>query len=521
MTVKNNELIQVDRQPRNVSGVIAEISDLFKRRAKSVFLIEAETDRVWTYAEFEALVNRRRQWLVSLGLVKSDRVVFILKNSADFAACYFACFMEGLAAVPVNPLLHSTEIEFILKNSGAKTAIFEESTRQVAEPFLNLPGFSFSVLADAQNFSSENMPVKADEAGIFLIIFTSGTTSRPKAVTHSIDTLFSNAKAFNREMGIHEEDRFLHLMAMSYMAGFLNTLLCPFAAGAGVVLCRPFDAQTILSFWKPVIRHKADTFWLSPTMAAALTRLDRDPEGPVYARQKIKAIFAGTAPLSFKIKEEFEKKYGTALYESYGLSELLLVTANHPSGDGPRGSVGRIPTEIEVKIEKEKDAAAEGEIFIKTPYRMIGYLDYKTSKPAPPEEPEWFASGDIGFADRAGYLFITGRKKELIIRGGVNISPRAIEEVLLEHPDVVQAAVVGIPHDFYGEEVAAVLRFKEGSQSDWEKSILEHCRRKLSTSSIPGKFSIIESFPVTTNGKIQKNKLVEMIQKESSGGGGI
>jgi long-chain acyl-CoA synthetase len=300
------------------------------------------------------------------------------------------------------------------------------------------------------------------------------------------------------------------------MAGFLNNLLCPFMAGASVVLGRPFYARAALDFWKPIIKHGADSFWLVPTILAALLKIDRDSAGLEYCRKHVKTIFVGTAPLPLKIKNEFENKYGVELFESYGLSELLIITCNSRKFLRLQGSVGPVLPGVQLRIANERGESVrpeeDGAVWVRTPCIMAGYLNYQTLEPDRTSPADWFPTGDIGRLNAQGYLFITGREKDLIIRGGINVSPVAIEEILLEHESVEQIAVVGLPHDFYGEEVVAVVKLKTGYELKGVRPFFDAlCKEKLNANSIPTTYIEIDQFPVSSTGKIQKVKLREVV----------
>ena len=189
-----------------------------------------------------------------------------------------------------------------------------------------------------------------DNDDLFSIHFTSGTTSLPKAVAHRVGGLLDNAEAFNRAFGLGRDNRFVHVMPMPYMAGFLNTLLGAFTAEGSIILAPQFGPQSALRFWEPVAAHDGDTIWVSPTMLATLTRVDRGNVGIGLCRTGRMRIFSATAPLTDKVQQEFESKYGVKVVASYGLSELLLITANEgPAGSKP-SSVGTILPEVVVDI---------------------------------------------------------------------------------------------------------------------------------------------------------------------------
>jgi acyl-CoA synthetase (AMP-forming)/AMP-acid ligase II len=514
---------------RDIAQVVAS---LFTRQSDRTFLIELSTGRRLTYAAFLDLALRAAALLRDAGVGRHERVVLILENSSDFAALYFGCLLSGVVAVPVNPLLHASEVDFIVSHAGGKQIIHSPATKKLLPKTLPCPSLCLVPLQERTGDANEGQTLEAlaplaaapllesiDAEALFSITFTSGTSALPKGVAHRVGSLLDNARVFNELLGLTEDHRFLHVMTMGYMAGFLNTLLCPFMAGASVVLAPAFNPQTPFRFWVGVREHQANTFWLSPTMAAALVALDRDPAGPAYAREHLRVVSVGTAPLSLRIRRDFERKYGVPLLESYGLSELLLLTSNTPQGPRLEGSVGQLLPGVEVRIVDEQGAetTGDGEICVRTPHVTAGYLDYATGNPTPFDRAAWFPTGDVGHLDAAGQLFITGRKKDLIIRGGVNISPRAIEEVLLEHPAIEQIAVVGLPHPFYGEEVVAAVILRPGRALDQERDSLKaSCAARLSATSVPARFVQLDALPMSANGKVQKNILRERLSQEAT-----
>lgn len=501
------------------------IGAVFADNRDRTFLIESMTNRSWTYGEFHEWALRSASMLRGLGVKKGDHVALLLANSAELAAMYFGCVFIGAVAVPVNQALHPDEIRYILSHSGSRLLLFSRCTRalllQVTEG-LNLRQVRVT-LGQEQSFHPEDIeeswsyetavvdPSLVPLEGVsdddpLIVLFTSGTTGRPKGLVHAVRSEFGNAVAFNAAMGLGRDHRFLHIWPMAYSTGYLNTLLSPFMAGGCVVLSTAFTAQTILAFWKPVIEHGVNALWLSPTMAASLVRMDRDTAGLDYCRGHIRTVCVGTAPFALKLKKEFETKYGIEALESYGLSELLIIAANVPAHARREGSVGRLLPGVELSTAAAEDVAAaggDGEILVRTAYAMNGYLDPDTGLVESLAPDGWFPTGDIGHLDADGNLYITGRKKDLIIRGGQNLSPVGIREVLLNHPSVDDAVVVGIPHDFYGEEVVAALRLKgEAKVADERSSILQHCRRFLSQAAVPTQLLQMDEFPTGPTGKI-------------------
>lgn len=505
---------------------IDEVRELIVHHRDRTFLIDGATGRSLTYGELHTWAARLAAALRARGIGPGDRVALLLDNSPEFALLYFGCLYAGAVAVPVSPALSPAEVRFILRSSRARLLVCSPAMRELGEAEMEVSapgavwvvghgggadgeqGLDYGVPLPAPLPDAQLLPQESADA-VFSINFTSGTTSLPKGVVHRVGALLGNARAFNEMMGIGAGHRFVHVFPMAYMAGFLNTLLCPFVAGGSVVLGGAFDARVALAFWPLVARYSVNAMWLAPTMLAILQRVDRDTTGREFCRSVQPLVCVGTAPLPGKLKLDFEGRYGVELMESYGLSELLLVSANTPRAPRTPASVGRLVPGVEVEIrggEGVDSSRGEGDIWVRTPFALAGYLDYETGK-SEPADP-WFSTGDVGRLDDAGDLFITGRKKDLIIRGGVNVSPRAVEETLLLHDAVQEAAVVGLPHEVYGEEVAAAVRLHAGRDLAQEQASLQaFCRERLGPAAVPTRFVGVTDFPRSVSGKVQKHEL--------------
>lgn len=498
--------------PQVVPRIAAESAD-------RPFLLVPDRGLTLTFAEFHAAALGLAARLRQEGVGRGDRLSAVLLNSPEFAVLYFAALYLGAVVAPANPGLHPRDLRFVMENAGAKLLLHSAETKRLLQgeagaltglKTMELPRLGDPVYRGTGDDFKPLDGVTSDD--VLTIVFTSGTTAAPKAVAQRIGSLLGNATAFNTSMGIGSQDRLLHLMPMSYSGGFFNSLISPYLAGASIVLTPGWGARTALDFWKLPMAHGVNMLWLSPTMAAALLAVDRDEAGKEYCRARVAKIFVGTGPLPLKVKRDFEAAYGRPLYESYGLSETLLVTANSPATGAVEGSVGRILPGMALSIRdasgRECPAGEAGEIFIKTPHLMAGYLDYATGK-VKPVDAEWFPTGDVGIlAD--GSLRLTGRVKDLIIRGGLNISPMALEEVLLRHDSVAQAAVVGAPNELTGEDIIVVVRIKDGH--DWasvKPSLEAYCKTNFIAANRPAAILQLQEFPTGLTGKVQKVKIRE------------
>jgi acyl-coenzyme A synthetase/AMP-(fatty) acid ligase len=493
------------------------IAEVFSRQAQCPYLIDGNSAKIWTYrCVLAAALRVVGDWRAS-GAIEQDKIAFFLDNSIECAVCYLAVILGKFIAVPINTGLTDPEIHYILGQTEPRIVVGTEDFLNAHSKFTQRPiGISVSrinaiVREGTDDFvrSEQAFPV-LDSSLTVSIHYTSGTTGKPKGVVHGLGSLLHSAYAFNLAAGITSENRYFHHLPMSYMAGFLNTLLCPLVAGASVVVQRVFNPTLALQYWSLAEQHGVNTLWLVPSMATLLLKLDRRPRDPSFYRQTIRLACIGTAPVPARLWTEFKQRYALELQESYGLSETLFVSTNSPSLPQKSGSVGKLLSGVTLRIANEQGQSLElcqtGLIQIKTPFLMKGYF----RNDAPSEPQAWFDSGDLGHLDEEGYLFITGRKKDLIIRGGMNVSPRALEEGFLDHPWVDQVAVIGLPHDIKGEEIFVLLKPKISSLPEsWSDALASYAREKFASHCQPDRFLLVKEFPIGVSGKILKNQLRE------------
>lgn len=507
------------------------IQHIMESHADRPFLIDAKTGRSITYGQLHDMACALGAHLQGRGLAKGDRVGIVLHNSLEFAVLYFACLYSGIVTVPINPVLTSRETSFILSNSGAKHLFTTSDLLKnipVPEDFqvflLDAPdardtpfeSLAINDLPKAKGFQPLH-GIRAEDP--LTIVFTSGTTAMPKGVAHRIADLIDNARLFCKVLEIGPENRFYGILAMTYLGGYYNLLLLPFAAGASVVLSRAFDASSALRFWTPAIEHGVNTLWLVPSIMSILLETDKGEKGKQFCRENVIKALVGTAPLQASLKKEFESRYDLTLYENYGLSETLFISTESPHANRIEGGIGQVMPGIQVAIKDEKGSplphGEEGEIFVSTPFLMEGYLDLDTCAPAVIDRGSFFPTGDIGIFSGAGDLAITGRKKDLIIRGGINISPAVIEEAIQRAEGVATCAVVGVPHRFSGEEIVAVIRLVEKHEFGQVRQDLEtSLKTSLSKHQLPAHILEIDSFPLSSTGKIMKNKLRTIVMSK-------
>jgi len=469
-------------------------------------------------------------YLIHSGLKKGDRVSIILENSMLCVQLYFGCLYAGIVVVPINPSLNNHEINHIIKHSLSKAIIVNPDTYKKihVQKIDQKKILNFDKSENSQSHlkcNEENLEIKNDfkpydnvtEDDDMCIVYSAGTTGEPKAVVHRIKELVMNAYEFGRLFGIDDKNIFYNMLALTYLGGYYNLLILPYVLGSSVILTQAFDPKLSLNFWEPVIKNNVNTLWLVPSIMSILLEMDRSIDGKNYCKEKIKLALVGTAPLPIQLKKDFEKEYGVQIFENYGLSETFFISTNNQKSFKD-GSVGKVLPNVEIKINDKNNSLLsveqEGEILVKTPYLMKEYHGMTEESTQKFSNDIWFETGDLGKIDQNGFLYITGRKKDLIIRGGINISPISIENVIHTHENILECAVVGVPHKIQGEEIIAVVRVdKTKNFAKIKDEVIEICKNKLSSIELPSKIIMLSEFPHATYGKIQKNKIKSWLIK--------
>ena len=514
------------------SNIREAFLDIVTRRRPDIFLVDAITSREITYGEFHRQACALAAELCRRGVRKGDRVGVMVPNCCELAVLYFACIYLGAVIVPINPALSKTDVQFILANCKPSSIVasiscvgaitnFEPNVLRLAtaRDVIKESNDSALIKIDALSETGDFVPLEtADVEDLVTIMYTSGTSAKPKGLAHKLGSMLRNANAFATAQQIDEDARFYLALSMAYMGGFYNLLVLPFLCGASVVVDHVFDARSSLHFWDKARNNHVNTLWLAPTVLSILLRMDRGRTGEEFCRSSVRHTFVGFAPLPPKGKREFESRYGVRLIENYGLSETLFVTARTQDVAGGNGYVGEMLPGVALRVVnddgKPVDLGVEGEVQILTPDLMAGYV-HADGRLMEMDASVWFSTGDVGHLDDSGSLFITGRKKDLIIRGGVNISPAAIEEELMHIKGVVDVAVVSIPHELYGEDIVAVLKLEHGVELESMLDlVLGHAKRNLAQHQQPARYMAIDEFPRTANGKVQKARIRELVAEK-------
>jgi acyl-CoA synthetase (AMP-forming)/AMP-acid ligase II len=452
--------------------------------------------RWYTYQELGRAVEKAAVTLWSKGVRPGDVVAQYAVRSAD-AVVNMYC--------PIPNSATPTEIVHYLRSAGVKAMLCDESrVRTVAHECHML--ILSSYLADESTLV-RSAPLPPTDTNLpAMLLFTSGSTGRPKGVLLSAANLFANAQQVADRTDLTVADRILHIMPLHHTNGINNNLVAPFLRGAQVVLTNGFRAETLL----PLVASERPTYFTGvPTM---YRRLLREPI-PHGCFRSVRFVRCGSAPLSADLEADIEARFGVPVITSYGLTEGTCTSTMTPPGRARRGSVG-LPLEgqdvriVDPATGKPTPHGEIGEVVVRGPNVMIGYLGDPWAT-ADAIRDGWLHTGDLGKFDEEGYLYLSGRLKDIIIRGGENISPREIEEVLLTHPEVLDAAVVGVPNTEYGEEP---LAFVVGEAE--EATLISYCRNRLSSFKIPRRIVRISELPRNSLGKVDQVTLRRWAETE-------
>ncbi len=475
--------------------------------------------RDYTNRELDRAGGRLARALLRLGIAPGDRVVVMLPNCPEVLQSYAAILRAGGVIVPVIFLLGEREVAHILAHSGARVVITSPDMLWKVEGQLGrLPSLEHVLVVDGggegpvQSFAEvvgreteEAAPAPRDDGDLAVILYTSGTTGAPKAVALTHANLESNARSAASLSELSREEWAVAVLPLSHSYG-LTVMNAGNILGSRAVLLRWFNPEAVLD---AIQRFRAASMAGVPTMYLYLLHY---PEADRFDTRSMRAWGSGAAPLPVEIVAPFEQKFGGKLMEGYGLSEASpVVSAHRLSGVRKLGSVGQPIPGVTVSIRDDEDralaAGAVGEICVRGPNVMAGY--YKN-----PEDTAralrggWLRTGDMGRLDEDGFLFIVERKKDLIIRGGLNIYPREVEEALYAHPKVAEAAVVGMADPLMGEDVRAWVVLKPGETAT-DAEIAAFCEERLARFKCPKQIRFTDSLPKSPIGKVLRRELRE------------
>lgn len=481
-----------------------------------------------TYAQFNTRVNRLANSLATLGVKHGDNVALVQYNYPEMLESIFACFKAGYGTVPINFRLHPSEFAFIIDHSEAKAVIvspeFNEAIMGIrsriprARHLITLSGaagdlLDYEKLISAESDQWKDVYVKPDD--LAWLFYTSGTTGLPKGAMLTHRNLLAMTMNFYADIcpGLGPDDVILHAAPLSHGSG-LYALPNIGKAAANVILeSKSFDPELI---FKTIEEYRVTNMFAAPTMVKLMAE---SPAADRYDHSSLRAINYGGAPMLVEDLKEAMVKLGPCLVQLFGQAESPMTITYLPHRDhvlegtpkqiGRLASAGFARTDVEVKIfdpdDKELPPGEMGEIVTQSDLVMKGYWRNPEAT-AETLRNGWLHTGDVGYMDEGGYLFIMDRSKDMIISGGENIYPREIEEVLVRHPAVREVAVIGVPDAKWGEAIKAVVSLTPG-QSTTEEELIAFCKANIASYKKPKSVDFVDELPKNNYGKILKREL--------------
>jgi long-chain acyl-CoA synthetase len=458
--------VTTERSP----NLAARLADAARRRPDHPALVWDGGALSWRELEARAAGAARR--LARAGVGAGDVVALLLPNTWGLAAALWGGLALGATVAPLNPLLAADERERILGHLGARTVVDAAPAEETAEAMPTAVGGAPGV-----------------------ILYTSGSTGQPKGAVLSHAALAAaNESWAGPVMGLTAADRVLAVLPLAHSFGLNGALLAPLLAGVTVVLQERFTPEDTL---RAIARHRATVF---PGVATMFARILESPALEGADLSSLRLAVSGAAPCPWALAHEWRRRTGVRIVRGYGMTELFrpISYLAGEATDRP-DSIGRAVPGVELRV-------VEDELWIRSPAAMDGYLRAPEETAAVLAADGWFRTGDLATISDDGYVSIVGRKRELILRGGYSVVPGEVEQALLAHPAVAEAAVIGVAHPELGEEVAAFVTLRAGARVE-PADLIAFCRERLAGYKYPRRVTVVEAMPRSATGKILKAKL--------------
>jgi acyl-CoA synthetase (AMP-forming)/AMP-acid ligase II len=485
---------------------------------RATFLIAPHTGRSLTFGELRDSCTAVSAMLSARGLVPGDHVSLVLGNGIQTVRLLLGAMYGGYCVNPVNLLSQPEQMRYVIDHADARVLfVASEWLERVRDLVANIsrPIDLIAIDADGTSLPGEGAVSRAPSVqqdvkpdALALLMYTSGTTGKPKGVMLTQANLAENALAISREHRLGATDRVAAVLPLYHINAFAVTMLAPLAHGGSLVMPPKFSAA---GFWEMATRHGCTWLNVVPTIISYLL------EGEAPAREllpRIRFCRSASAALPPEHHRAFEAKFGIGIVETMGLTETVAPAFSNPIEPQLRkiGSVGRA-SGCEARVVDAAGApladGTVGEIVIRGPQVTSGYYKNAEATAAAFFPGQWLRTGDLGYRDDDGFFFVTGRIKELIIKGGENIAPREIDEALLRHPAVLDAAAVGIPDRHYGQEIMACVVVRDGQRCS-EQELLDFCSRELGRYKTPKMIRFVDDLPRGPSGKVQRLRLADL-----------
>jgi long-chain acyl-CoA synthetase len=458
-----------------------------------------------TYRDLDASVTQLARWFRQQGLQSGDRVAIHSLNSIPTVQLVLACFRAGMVVLPLNARLKAAEVAYVLDHARPRIYFCQPQLAAIAEiaraGLAEQPQF-YTALPDLETGDADELPA-IDEHAPALVLYTSGTTARPRGVLHTHRTIHECARLM-KYFDLGEPDTLLLITSLMHVSGLVLQLVPALISGATVVLVPAFQAAAVLDAGE---RHGCTWSGALPTMLQFLVE-----EQTARPRRIPFRTFIGggdTVPLS--LNRRFEELFGIPVLDVFGMTENVPLCGNLKDTRRP-GSIGRPMEGVEARVlgltGRELGDGEIGELAVRTPGNFIRYWNDPVETAAT-LQGGWLLTGDLVRRDRDGYFWFEGRKKQIIVRGGANIAPQEVEAALYQHPAVLEAGVIGLPDPVHGERVVAFVTVRAG-HSPGEQELREFARERLSDHKVPERIEFLGSLPIGPTGKVLRRALKEM-----------
>lgn len=464
-------------------------------------------DESWSFDELRRSIAWAMAELEGRGIGRGDRVLVVVPTSAEFVIAYHAILALGATAVTVNTLCTEPELAYFIEDAECSYAIGWDETEDAVKAAASAARLGLWILSAGCMGTADEIPELADVAGddASVLLYTSGTTGRPKGAVLTHDNLTSCGAAFNEALDLSSDERMGTALPLFHVFGQAAVMFSTYHAGGCLSLLRPFDAAALLEM---AAEHRLTAMSGVPTMWNAMLHAETDVTADDLADLRLAS--SGGAALPLEVALAFERRFGAMVLDGYGLSETTGA-ATFNQADRPRKdmSVGRALPGMEITVLDEArepvPVGETGEVAIAGPVVMREYWN-RPDATSDARHGRWLLTGDIGRMDEDGDLWIVDRKKDLVIRGGYNVYPREVEEVLYAHPDILEAAVIGVPDEHLGEEIAAVVTPRPGATLD-PAELRGWLGERLAAYKVPRIYKLVEELPKGATGKILKRAL--------------
>lgn len=504
------------------------------KQALVSFRTEGKQQISFNYQEILETTNKIALGLQNLGVIKNDVVSCQLPNWWEFSLLYFACSRIGAVLNPLMPIFRERELEFMLKHAQSKVFVVPQKYRNFDHGELanklkaKIESLEHVIVVNGQgdnNFDQQlvNHGLEKDHSllqaldqhrtspdDITQLIFTSGTTGEPKGVMHTANTLYSNIVPYAQRLHLTEDDVILMASPMAHQTGFMYGLIMPIELKAKVVLQDVWDVSQAVEL---IHQHKISFTMASTPFLNDLANTVAEQHGQV---ESLKTFLCAGAPIPGPLVQKARQILGVKVISAWGMTECGAVTLTKPEDDDERSfntdgiGLPGVETKIVDKAGNEKPVNEAGRLLVRCCSSFGGYLNRPHLNDT--DADDWFDTGDIAYQDEQGYIRISGRKKDVIIRGGENIPVAEIESLLYKHPDIAVVALVAYPDERMGEKACAIIKLKENSKAFQLDDLLNFLKEhNLANQYLPERLEIWDEIPMTPSGKIQKFKLRELI----------